>query len=95
MKVNEKHIGSDFDDFLKEEGIYEDVTKRAGKKALVYQILYEMKKQKLTKTEVAKRMDTSRASLARILDPDNTLVTIELLERVANAVGHQIHYELV
>ena len=95
MSLNEKYIGGDFDDFLKEEGIYEEVTKRASKKALVFRILYEMKKQKLTRTEVANRMGSSRSSLARILDPENNAVTIEVLERVAEAVGREILYELV
>ena len=95
MRFNEKYIGGDFDDFLKEEGIYEEVTKRANKKALVFKILHEMKKQKLTRTEVAKKIGSSRSSLARILDPNNKAVTIEVLERVAAAVGREIHYELV
>lgn len=95
MSINRKHMGSNFDDFLKEEGIYEEVTKRAGKKALVFKILHEMKTQKLTMTEVAKRMNTSRSSLARILDPENKAVTIEILERAAESVGREIRYELV
>jgi antitoxin HicB len=95
MSLNKKHIGSDFDEFLKDEGIYEEVTRRAGKKALVFRILHEIKKQKLTMTEVARRMGTSRASLARILEPNNNAVTIEVLERAAQAVGRKIHYQLV
>ena len=95
MSLNEKYIGRNFDDFLKEEGIYEEVTKRANKKALVFRILHEMKKQRLTKSKVAKRMGTSRASLARILDPENKAVTVEVLERAAEAVGREIHYQLV
>ncbi len=93
--ANRKYIGGDLDDFLKEEGIYEEVTKRANKKALVFRILHEMKKQRLTRTEVARRMHTSRASLARILDPENKAVTLEVLERAAAAVGREIHYQLV
>ncbi len=65
------HIGSTFSDFLKEEGIYEDVTAHAVKRVLAWQIQHEMKRQGITKVEMAKRMKTSRAQLDRLLDPDN------------------------
>jgi hypothetical protein len=38
MKKKNIHAGGDFDDFLKEEGIYEEVNDRALKRALVMQV---------------------------------------------------------
>jgi antitoxin HicB len=89
------HIGSSFDDFLKDEGIYEKVTARAIKRALARQLSGLMKKQGLTKSELAKRMQTSRAQLDRLLDPENESVTLGTLTRAAQAVGRQLKMELV
>lgn len=94
-KLNKKYIGGDFFADLKEEGIYEEVKDRAGKKILVYQILEEMKKQGLTKVAMAKRMATSRSELDRILNADNTAVSMESLEKAAKAVGKAIVHTLV
>ena len=89
------HIGSSFDDFLKDEGIYEKVTARAIKRVLARQLSGLMKKQGLTKSELAKRMQTSRAQLDRLLDPENESVTLGTLTRAAQAVGRQLKMELV
>ena len=88
-------VGSSFDDFLKEEGIYEEVTARAIKRVLARQLNTLMQNQKLTKTTLAKRMKTSRAQLDRLLDPDNESVTLGTLARAAQAVGRQLRMELV
>ena len=69
-------IGSNFDDFLKEEGLYEQTTAAALKKVLVLQIEEGMKTQQLTKTAMAKRMHTSRAALNRLLDDSDTSLTL-------------------
>jgi antitoxin HicB len=95
MALNEKYVGGDFSDFLREEGIYDEVTRNAEKMSLVHRLQIEMRKQRLTMTTVARRMKTSRSSLARILDPENKAVSIELLERAAEAIGRRIRYELV
>jgi antitoxin HicB len=87
-------IGSSFDDFLKEEGIYEEVTARAIKRVISRQLQGLMEKQKLTKSELAKRMQTSRAQLDRLLDPDNESVTLGTLTRAAQAVGRRLKLEL-
>ena len=94
MKKN-KHLGDTLDSFLKEEGIYEEVTRRATKKALVYRILHEMKRQRLTKVEMAKRMHTSRSELDRILDPENRTISLESLQKAAAAIGKAIDMRLV
>ena len=69
MSTNPR-IGSSFDDFLKEEGIYEDVTAHAIKRVLAWQISQAMQAQNITKVEMARRMKTSRAQLDRLLDPE-------------------------
>lgn len=93
--MKNKHLGSSFDDFLREEGVYEEVKAAARKKALVFQILYQMKKQRLTKVEVARRMLTSRSELDRILDPENESITLDSLQRAAAAVGKEISLKLI
>jgi len=89
----DQHTGSKFDDFLEEEGILETVSAKAQKRLLSLQLADIMKKNNMTKTGLAKRLKTSRSQLDRILDPANTTITIEVLERVANAVGKQLHIE--
>ncbi len=95
MKKIKGKIGSSFDDFLKEDGIYEEVTARAIKRVIARQLDALMTKEGLTKTELAKRMQTSRAQLDRVLDPENESVTLGTLTRAAHAVGRELKLELV
>ena len=92
MSMN-KYSGSNFDDFLAEEGILEEVSIRAQKRLLALQIADILAESNLTKTEVAERMNASRSQLERLLDPDNTSVTLESLERLARAVGKRLKIE--
>jgi antitoxin HicB len=94
-KKRKAAIGSSFDDFLKEDGIYEEVTARAIKRVIARQLDALMQAEGLTKSELARRMDTSRAQLDRLLDPDNESVTLGTLARAAQAVGRQLRFELV
>ena len=89
------YSGSDFDDFLAEEGILEEVSARAHKRLLALQLEDAMNELKLTKSELAERMETSRSQVDRLLDPDNVTVTLESLERLARAVGKQLTIGLV
>jgi antitoxin HicB len=91
----EGRIGSSFDDFLREEGIYEEVTARAIKRVIARQLGVLMQEQGLSKSELAKRMATSRAQLDRLLDPENESVTLATLSRAAHAVGRNLRMELV
>jgi antitoxin HicB len=84
------HIGSSFADFLKEEGLYEDVNAHASKRVLAWQIQQAMQAQGLTKVAMAKRMKTSRAQLDRLLDPDNDKVQFDTIQRAAAAVGRRL-----
>jgi len=88
-------IGSSFDDFLKQDGIYEEVTARAIKRVIARQLDTLMRDEGLSKTELARRMKTSRAQLDRVLDPDNESVTLGTLTRAARAVGLNLRMELV
>ena len=95
MKKKKGRIGSSFDDFLKEDGIYEEVTARAIKRVIARQLDALMEDQGLSKSALAKKMKTSRAQLDRVLDPDNGSVTLDTLTRAARAVGRQLQMELV
>jgi hypothetical protein len=88
-------IGSSFDEFLKVEGLYEEVTARAIKRVIARQLDALMQDQGLTKASLAKRMRTSRAQLDRLLDPDNESVTLGTLTRAAQAVGRHLRMEIV
>ena len=89
------HVGSSFDDFLMADGIYEAVTARAIKRVLARQLDELMRREDISKTELAARMKTSRAQLDRLLDPDNESVTLGTLARAAQAVGRHLRVELV
>ncbi|MBI4766482.1 MAG: XRE family transcriptional regulator [Deltaproteobacteria bacterium] len=92
--MKDKHLGDNFDDFLREEGLLEEVEANAIKRMVAFQISQEMKRRKLTKTEMTHRMKTSRAALERLLDPRNPSVTLSTLERAASALGKKLRVEL-
>jgi DNA-binding Xre family transcriptional regulator len=85
--MGNKHIGSNFDDFLAEEGLLEDATATAMKRVIAWQIEQEMKAQKLSKTAMAAKMHTSRAALNRLLDATDTSLTLTTLASAAAALG--------
>lgn len=93
--VNIKHVGSSFDDFLIEEGIEAEVTAAAIKRVLAWQMAQVMEQEKVTKSELASRMKTSRAALNRLLDPDNTSVSLHTMEKAAVALGRKLEVHLV
>jgi transcriptional regulator with XRE-family HTH domain len=95
MKKRNKHIGSSLEDFLKEEGILQETRAVALKETLAWQVQQAMEKGKITKVEMARRMNTSRAALDRLLDPSNASVTLQTLTRAAHAIGRDLRIELV
>ena len=93
--MNKQFIGSNFDDFLAEEGLLTEAQALAVKRVLAYQIEQLMISQNLSKTVMAQRMNTSRAALNRLLDPANPSVTLQTLERAASVLGKRLQVELV
>jgi DNA-binding Xre family transcriptional regulator len=85
-----RYPGDSFDDFLAEEGILDEVTARAYKRLLALQVQDAMAEAQLSKSELAGRLQTSRSQLDRLLDPANTAITLDSLDRLARAVGKQL-----
>lgn len=94
MNKNNPHIGSSFDDFLIEEDIFEAATANATKRVIAWQIQHEMDILKLNKTAMAKKMHTSRAALNRLLDEEDTSLTLSTLISAAKALGKKVKIEL-
>jgi predicted XRE-type DNA-binding protein len=88
-------IGSSFDDFLVEEGIAEEVEAGAIKKIIAYQLQEAIEKEHLTKTALAVQLETSRAAVNRLLDPENESITLLTLKKAANVLGKKLRLELV
>ena len=93
--MSKKNIGSSFDDFLQEESLLESSTAVALKRVIAWQIDQEMKAQKFTKTELAKRMHTSRAALNRLLDENDASLTLTTLASAAAVIGKKVSLQLV
>lgn len=89
-----KHIGSRLDDFLEDEHILAEAEAVAAKRVIAWQIEKLMKDSNLTKSELARRMGTSRSSLERLLDPNNPSILLLTIERAAQALGTRIKVEL-
>ncbi|MCH7227753.1 Fis family transcriptional regulator [Haloferula sp. A504] len=89
------HRGSDFSDFLAEEGLLPEVEVLALKRAVALQLQEALEQEKLSKTQLAKRMKTSRAALDRILDPTNPSLTVASLGKAAAALGRKVDLKLV
>lgn len=94
LNMANRHIGSDFDDFLAEEAMLEEATATAMKRVIAWQIEQEMKAQHLSKTAMAAKMKTSRAALNRLLDETDTSLTLTTLASAAAALGKKFRFEL-
>ena len=92
--MNKKYVGSSFDSFLEEENIAVEVKNEAVKRLISYNLLDEMKKQNINKTEMANKMNTSRAALDRLLNPYNDSVTLSTLTKAANILGKKLVLQL-
>lgn len=90
-----RHLGSSLDDFLEEEGLLVEAETVAVKRVLAFQLARLMAEQKVTKTEMARRMNTSRAAVERLLNPDSEAATLTTLEKAASALGKRLHVELI
>jgi len=89
----DKHIGSNFDDFMVEEGLLAEAESVAIKRVVAFQLAKMMRDKHLSKTAMAKKMNTSRSALDRLLDPKNTSITLQTLERAAHAIGKRLRVE--
>jgi predicted XRE-type DNA-binding protein len=94
MAKRNPRAGSSFDDFLKEDGIYEDVQNAAIKKVLSAKLEAAMTDQNISKSEMAKRLKTSRSQLDRLLDPDNESITLQTASRAAAVLGMTLEINL-
>jgi predicted XRE-type DNA-binding protein len=90
MTFNPKYIGSDFDDFLREEGIFEEIEAAAIKKVVACMVEQAIADNHLSKAEVARRMGTSRTQLDRLLDPANRSITLATIVKAARVLGKKI-----
>ncbi|MBI5136507.1 MAG: XRE family transcriptional regulator [Nitrospirae bacterium] len=88
-------IGSGFDDFLREEGIFEEAEASAIKRVLAWQLKQAMASGHVSKAEMARRMHTSRSQLDRLLDPDNAKIQLDTVLRAAEVLGKRLKLELV
>jgi len=92
--MSKKHMGSGIDDFLKEEGIFEEAEAQAVKEVIAWQLAEAMKKQKISKNRMAALLKTSRTQVDRLLDPKND-ITLSSLQRAAMVVGRRVSIQLV
>ena len=95
-KQNENpHIGSNFDDFLEDEGIRAEVETLALKKLVSLQLQEILESEDVSKSELATRMKTSRTSVNRMLDPVNPSLTVASIGKVAAALGRKLEFKFV
>ena len=92
--MSKRHIGSSLDNFLKDEGIFDEAQAQAVKEVVAWQLAKAMKARSLTKARMAVLLKTSRSQLDRLLDPKND-VTLSSLQRAAAIVGRKVRIELV
>lgn len=92
--MSNPRIGSDFDDFLAEEGMLADAEAVAVKRVFAFQVARMMEERGLSKSEMARMMKTSRSALDRLLDPENRSITLQTMEAVALAMGARLKIEI-
>lgn len=93
--MKNEHLGSDFDGFLREEGLLDQAEAVATKRVLAYQIARAMEERNLTKAAMARQMETSRSALDRLLDPAVSSVTLLTIEKAARVLGKRVRIEMV
>lgn len=87
-------VGSDFEDFLREEGRLEEATAVAGKRLLAWALEAAMKRANVSQAEMARRMSTSRAVIRRLLDANDLSITLATMSKAATALGLSLHLQL-
>src|SRR6266576_2621497 len=92
--MNKEHVGSDFDEFLKQEGLLAECEAGALKRVVTWQIEQEMKRRKISRAKLASRMKTNRATLDRLFAQNESSATLQLLEQAALALARKLKIEL-
>ena len=95
QKRGKGRMGSSLDSLLEEDGLLAEATAGALKRVLAWELVKEIEKEGITKAEMARRMDTSRAALDRLLDPKNTPVTLRTMDRAAHELGKRFKLAIV
>ena len=93
--MSKKHVGSSIDDFLKEEGIFEEAQAQAVKEVVAWQLAQAMRKKKISKARMARLLKTSRTQVDKLLSPRDGNVTIKTLHKAAAVVGKRFEYKFV
>lgn len=88
--IDKKYIGSNFDSFLEEEGILQESEAAAVKRVIAYALEQKMSADKISVNRLAKELETSRTAICRILDPQNTSITLKTIEKIAKYLGKRI-----
>jgi hypothetical protein len=92
--MSKKHMGSSLDDFLKEEGIFEEAQAQAIKEVVAWQLAEAMNREKISKNKMAALLKTSRTQVDRLLNAKDD-ITLKSLQRAAAVVGRRVTIELV
>ena len=95
MTLNKEAIGSSFDDFLEEENLLAESEAVAIKRVIAFEVQKSMEEKHISKTEMAKRMGTSRSALTRLLDPLNNSITLATIETALAAIGKRVQIQIV
>ncbi len=95
MTEKKGRIGSSFEDFLKEEGTYDETSATAVKRVLAWQLEQAMSQKRMSKNQMAKAMNTSRSQLDRILDPDNDRIQLDTVIKAARVLGREVRIDLI
>ena len=88
--VDKKYIGSNFDEFLKEENLLQESEAIAIKRVIAYALEQKIKEDNISINRLAKELETSRTAISRILDPENTSITLNTIEKIAKYLGKRI-----
>jgi predicted XRE-type DNA-binding protein len=87
-------MGSNIDDFMREEGILEEAESLAVKEVVAWQLARAMKKKRISKNRMATMLKTSRTQVDRLLGAKDD-ITLSSLERAAAMVGRRVKIRLV
>ena len=90
-----KHKGSSLRSLFEELGEWDEVEALTTKKVVAEALRRQMKKDKVTKSVLAKRMATSRTQVDAILNASDPGLTLVSLSRAAFALGlrPEIHFK--